>query len=82
MDSILGLVGLDRQAEAPGYAADYSYNSNNVKEEEGGLANQILAFIGIKGSWNYITLRILYQSQDLCASMLNAGIFAAVCLVP
>ena len=50
MDSILGLVGLDRQAEAPGYAADYSYNSNNVKEEEGGLANQILAFIGIKGS--------------------------------
>ena len=51
MDSILGLVGLDRQPEAPGYAADYSSNNyNNVKEEEGGLANQILAFIGIKGN--------------------------------
>ena len=51
MDSILGLVGLDRQPEASGYAAA-DYSSSNIKEEEGGLANQILAFIGIKGAHN------------------------------
>ena len=55
----MGLVGLDRQPEVPAYPSDFSYSSsnnnynnnyNNNKEEEGGLANQILTFIGIKGT--------------------------------
>jgi len=59
--SFLGLVGLNKNAEfqqSP-YPADFSYSSsnnnynnnyNNDKEEEG-IANQILSFIGIKGTF-------------------------------
>ncbi len=55
MGSLLGLVGLDRQPEVPAYPADFSHANNNNnnynKEEEVGLANQILSFIGIKGTF-------------------------------
>ena len=57
VDSFLGLVGLDRHTEVNHYPPDFypsssnnNYNNNyNNQEEEGGLANQILSFIGIKG---------------------------------
>ena len=78
MNSFLGLVGLDRHTDSNRFPSDFSpsssnnnYYNNYNQEEEGGLANQILSFIGIKGQIIILVCEVFFLKTRTVVNIVN-----------